>query len=212
MQKKRDLILLLDVDGIVVDDRQTYLELANKLFNRPIVFNRVCWDFLDAMGLNPEERVQLEKAIETDLEFPLKLKPYPDAIEAVHEIRRMFPKLIIQFVTSDWKAHPQWVYQRRIWLKNHFEKYTQLSDHAVFTNQKHQVYGDIFVDDKPSNVLNWASAMDLIGFTHRIPVLWTKPYNGRHPESHAHTHTTNEWSFIIKQIITLYESLPNIRK
>lgn len=72
------------------------------------------------------------------------------------------------FVTSPILTMRSWVHTRTQWLKRHFDA---LEQDMVFTKSKHVVCGDVLVDDKPENVLEWAKT------GHGVAYLLLKPYN-----------------------------------
>ena len=66
----------------------------------------------------------------------------------------------------------------------------------VHTKAKYVFYGSMLVDDKPSNVEEWA-AEHLDG----VPVMWSQPYNSGHRFPQGVNHRvvrTDSWEDLVK--------------
>ncbi|MGB1016084.1 MAG: 5' nucleotidase, NT5C type [Nannocystaceae bacterium] len=159
--------VLLDVDGVVADFTAQILRLTHSLFDRRFTPEDVTeWDYKSALGLSDKEW-RLVSTIIGSKDFAFELPVYPGAISGVQDLAKVAD---IYFVTSDWRTSPTWVYDRNRWLELRFGR--ELGKQVIHTSHKHLVRGDVFVDDKPSNVAAWASA-----WPSGIPVLWKRPYN-----------------------------------
>jgi 5'(3')-deoxyribonucleotidase len=74
----------------------------------------------------------------------------PGAIEAVDRLRKIAD---VYVVTSPWDSSPTWEFERKNWLKRHFD----IHHHNVLQGAaKHLVFGNVFVDDKIDHVLEWS--------------------------------------------------------
>jgi hypothetical protein len=72
-------------------------------------------------------------------------------------------------VTAPLGSSPTWAYDRERWLKDDLRF---AGNRVVHAADKAVVGGDMFVDDKPSNVADWAKA-----HPGRLAVLWRATYN-----------------------------------
>lgn len=172
MKRKR---VLLDVDGVLADFHSAAVDLMEALFGLRIPIERfVTWDVTDV--LNKVQRDECNAAIARP-GFATSIKPCKGATEGVLELRSFAEVL---FVTSPHVMSPTWAHERTEWLRRHFDASHGEVIHAF---RKHSVSGDVFLDDKPSNVLDWQEH-NLNG----IGLLWDTPYNrleGRHAEIHV---------------------------
>lgn len=87
------------------------------------------------------------------------------------------------FVTSPILTMRSWVYTRTQWLKKHFDATER---DMVFTKSKHVVRGDVLVDDKPENVLEWAKTDQGVAY------LLLKSYNSPEELGSKRWHTRHE--------------------
>jgi len=91
----------------------------------------------------------------------------PGAKEAIRELRAAGCE--VHFVTAIWNS-PTWVYDRNRWLTKH--KLAAAPRGVTYTKDKHVVKGDIFVDDKISNVESWKEH-----WPNGFGVVWAQPWN-----------------------------------
>jgi 5'(3')-deoxyribonucleotidase len=56
-------------------------------------------------------------------------------------------------VTTRFKPSKTWAFERDAWLSELFGFNTD--DDIIYTGAKELVYGDVFVDDKPDNIIKW---------------------------------------------------------
>lgn len=139
--------ILLDVDGVVADSVSYMLDILGiseekrkKLIN---------WNVLPDM-----DKEDKKKAIEllSDSDFWRNLPLIDGAKEGVKTLR--FLGHDIKWVTSPWSSCLGWEDARKEWLSKNFGG----EDPIVFTRDKEEVDGDVFVDDKPENVEKWQRA------------------------------------------------------
>lgn len=74
-------------------------------------------------------------------------------------------------VTSSWDS-PFWTYERTRWLCDHLHFH---QNQVVHAHDKFIVYGDVLVDDKPANVMEWQEA-----YPNGLAVLWRMGHNAKH--------------------------------
>lgn len=94
----------------------------------------------------------------------------PWAKELIEVCRRLGDVLI---VTAPWSSKG-WYDARVKWLKTNLDVYV---DDVMCGMKKFWVHADIFIDDKPKNVINWALA-----FPNSKAYLLAWPYNANTPE------------------------------
>ena len=102
-----------------------------------------------------------------------------DAISALENIGH------VTFVTAPMHESPHWMWERDRWLRTHFNASGR---QIVFTEAKYLVRGDILVDDKVSNVIQWQQANPK-----KQGVLWKRPSN----RSAKIRYQTNSWDEIV---------------
>jgi 5'(3')-deoxyribonucleotidase len=94
------------------------------------------------------------------------LEVFPGAVEGVAELRKYAE---VFFVTAPFKSE-HWMPERRDWLQDTFKIPHW---HIIQTSTKFLVRGEVFVDDKPSHVIDWVKYMPGAG----VGLLWDRPHN-----------------------------------
>lgn len=158
-----DKILLLDVDGVVANFGQYYLDIVeSKLGYKYNILDLVEWNYSDVMNLSKYEI----EIIEHELHLPgcaSRLEPHEGAVLGVLSLLEVCD---VRFVTAPLRGNPTWVYDRNSWLRGYFG--SEVADRTIYAQDKSLVYGDIFVDDKVSNLLGWRFG---------VPIIWDQVYN-----------------------------------
>lgn len=153
-------IILLDCDGPLADFVGAYLGEVEKLTR-----TRISHDDIDKWHIHECDAV-VRAANDAGLTAPslrmmvhsrishrgwcTMIDPKPYASELVERLQAIGD---VYIVTSPWCSSPTWVFERTKWCKRELGID---ADHVVFTEAKHLVYGDIFVDDKPEHVRAWS--------------------------------------------------------
>jgi 5'(3')-deoxyribonucleotidase len=86
------------------------------------------------------------------------------ALKFMNEIGEVF------VVTASFDAY-NWDLDRRMWLNT---KFGIDKEHIIQTSAKHVVDGDLFIDDRPENIVSWIEAHPK-GYA----LLWDLPHNHR---------------------------------
>jgi 5'(3')-deoxyribonucleotidase len=118
-------------------------------------------------------RTELKKRVDHHVSKPgfcYAINPQPDAKAAVLELHTLAD---VWAVTSPWDSSQTWMHERHRWLQEHF---AIARDQIIQVGKKHPIHGDVFVDDKPSNVVAWAAAWPL-----STAVLFDMHHNQREP-------------------------------
>lgn len=178
--------VLLDVDGVVADYANWYLQGVEYVTGRRYRPKDVrCWDFSKALGLTPGEAAAVDRY---NASRPLVLiDPYPGALDAVKQLAAVAD---VVFVTSPSWTHRDWVYSREMWLRDRF-----LDIPTVHTNHKAVVSGDLMIDDRLENIVKW---LEFNPGGHGI--LWAQPWNdGSYPDVVVRT---DSWPEVISYVAT----------
>jgi len=160
--------VLLDVDGVIANFVGWYHEIAEAVLGRYLeVSGPTHWDIGVQLGLDKAERDLVWDAI---CHTPaVDIKPYPESLEPVR-ILLSDTRVSVYFVTASLVGNPTWEYDRRAWFREQFDD--EASRRLVFTDRKHVVSGDIFVDDKAESVHSWVRCnLDGLG------VVWAREWN-----------------------------------
>lgn len=159
-------IVLLDCDDVVARCMNGMAKRASELLGRQITEDDITtWDFHESLP----EGEQIKKKIFDTMSEPgwcLHLEPFPGAVEGVHMLQTIAD---VFFVTSSF-ASPTWAHEREAWLLNHFDI---PRSHIVHTSAKFLVRGQVFVDDRPKNLIAWRDHRPREG----VPLLWDRPHN-----------------------------------
>lgn len=163
--------LLLDVDGVLADFIQLFLDaLLESCGIKKKREDVTDWNIHTALGL---DRKQTE-ATYSLLRMPgraYSMRVYPGVVEAVQKLTTIAD---VYFVTSSFGS-PTWDYDRTQWLAQHFG--AEQGKKVAYTMSGFPKYicsGDVFVDDKPANVNSWGKHNP-----NGVPVLWSQPYNSK---------------------------------
>lgn len=174
---------LCDVDEVLCSFQAPALDLIERVHGRRHHRDEMDgWDVFQV--LSKEEIGPVFEQIEQP-GFCSSLKPYPEAIDAIKEIRK---RRHVVAVTSPWHSR-HWVYERTEWLKEHFDF---KSADIVHTSTKCLVSGDELLDDHPTHVERWGKA---------------------HPNGQAmlwHIHNTRNMGFEAQRVRTWEEVLQRL--
>jgi len=108
----------------------------------------------------------------------------PGAKQGIIELRALGCE--VHFVTSLWDC-PTWVFDRNRWLRMH--KLCDAPRGVTYTKDKFVVKGDIFVDDKISNVETWQKHWPL-----GMGIVWSQPWN----TAYTGPWRMNDWDALVR--------------
>lgn len=153
--------VLLDVDGVVASWTDAVAEVVTRHGGQ---LDLTKW--FRNNDLAPDIRGKVLREINAP-DFCFNFDPMLGAVEAVKELRAAGCE--VHFVTALWDS-PTWVYDRNRWLRKH--GLIKTTSGVTYTKDKHVVKGDLFVDDKISNVDEWRTAWPL-----STGIVWAQPWN-----------------------------------
>lgn len=139
---------LIDVDDVLAGFAPRTLPYVRAILGDDWAIPEGKWDIFNALSPSQEELIQAKMAMPG---YCYGLPVNPGAKEFMASLRRHCD---VYAVTAP-NYTPNWVNERFIWLRDHFG-FTK--DRVVNTHAKHQVRGDIFLDDNPHHVLSWQKA------------------------------------------------------
>lgn len=134
--------ILLDVDGVVADMIGELIRVIDPYMTEKEVTN---WDLEKVFS---SQEMKLCEYLMKDPDFWERLKPYNGVVAAVTRLRAEHD---VVFVSAPYWPCKDWTSARMKWLNYHFANVR-----FIATDHKHYVAGDVFVDDKLSNVEAWA--------------------------------------------------------
>lgn len=181
----------VDVDGVLCDLHTPCFKTAKEMFGLDLSTSMMDeWDF---EKLLPQARIQEFWDRVGEPGFLQSAKPLPGAVEGLLELSEVADVFIVTAYLSNGK---QWVHERDQWVLDHFA----IPRHKmVHTKAKYTFNGRMLIDDKPQNVIEWAS--DDHTPAGAKPVLWARPYNESfHEEFNGPASTflrilrTNDWT------------------
>lgn len=110
--------LLTDVDGVVANFQQRFVELASEVVGREFSVEdaRTQWDVESALGLSREEKDAVYEIVNSP-GFAMGLPEMPGAIAGIKEVSKIAD---VYFVTSPNVKSPTWVFERGAWLVERF--------------------------------------------------------------------------------------------
>jgi 5'(3')-deoxyribonucleotidase len=153
---------MLDADGVLVDFTSPVLEFLASV-GKPKHYDQLTrWDVFDG-DLELED--QFKERYASKLGFCFNLKPLPGAIEFVRAAR---DKYDIAIVTTPYDV-PHWYNERRDWLVSTLG----IARSAItFTHHKQFIEGDVLVEDKIENIVNWHNH-----WPEHLAVVMDQPWN-----------------------------------
>jgi 5'(3')-deoxyribonucleotidase len=139
--------LLVDVDEVLCDFQTPALDIMAVITGRR--YQPADFDVWDIFSVLTEDQKKVCFALFERHGFCQSLKPYPEALEAIKELRTF-----VHVVAVTTPQHSRnWTYERTEWLKEHFDL---SSKDVIYTSSKYMVQGAGLVDDNPSHVAGWA--------------------------------------------------------
>ena len=175
--------LLLDVDGVLGDFHRAGRDLIYRLFRLDLQMEDfVTWDITDVLPTK-----EMKDACNHGIAqpgFATNIQPFPEAREAIQEIRLMADVEIL-YVTTPHHISKTWMQERNEWLIHHFGASIDEIHHCF---RKYAVAGDALVDDKPAHIEQWGSH-----HPGRHALLWNTPYNQRE----THLKRVHHWNEVL---------------
>jgi len=154
--------ILLDVDGVCGG----FVEALLQQIQANVSFEDIDrWEIFEQLSGVDERCARL--VLDTAAFWRSTIQPYLEAQIAITNWRAHGHEIV--FVTSPWLTCKTWDHDRRAWLAQHF-----LPADVITTRAKHHVTGDVFVDDRESNVTRWQQAHPL-----GLALLMCQPHNRR---------------------------------
>lgn len=194
---RRRLVLLLDVDGVVLDFRRMFVETASRVTGRSFDMKTVDdreWSMRRSLNLDRYENDAVWDAIKRP-GVARDMNPLPGAVDAV---RKLIKQTDFYFVTSPVPCET-WCHDRREQLTSLFGKIA-IEDRIIFAKSKHIVAGDVFVDDHESTVFKWVQHQRMIRPSARVleGVIWKK--EDQEPHLFGECHQRVDWDWLLNLV------------
>jgi 5'-nucleotidase len=139
----KKLTIHIDMDGIVADCHQKWIERINKKLKKKFTVADIKdWDI---GSLDPSNAGKIYQMIQKPMFF-YDLEPLPGSQNAVKALQDMGHD--VNFLTSP--ASPHSAMEKLLWIEKHFPFVNHKN--VILTHQKHLVNGDVFIDDKGAGV------------------------------------------------------------
>ncbi len=178
--------LVLDVDGVLTDFHARARQSILQHFSIDLPLSHYTeWDVTCVLrGQAEKDRMN---SIIAEPGFATSLVPDPEAQAFVELCRSR--RVDILFATTPHPESPTWKEEREAWLMANFGA---SKDEIAHIHKKYFLGGDVFVDDKPSNVSGWIRKN-----TTGHGRLWRRFYNER-AEGLSHVSDWSEVSDLLK--------------
>lgn len=185
MRRRR---LLIDIDGVLANFVRAYLDIVHERLGYMTAESDINkWDVGDALRLVPPERALVHQDLLAP-GFAAHMPEYPDACASVEGL--MADGFDVWFVTSPLHESHTWVFDRQRWIERRFG--VDMCKKTISVHHKHAIEGDVFVDDKNSNVWDWA-----LEHPNGVGVVYQQPWNTvPRPVSTRNIVRTNDWERI----------------
>lgn len=188
-------VILLDCDGPLADFAGAYLRALDEetgYKHTPEEVDR--WEIHDCaffvyaarqVGLEPSELRRRVDAHVLRPGFCDSIQPQPGVRIAVEKLKELGD---VYVVTSPWYSSTTWMHERLHWCAR---KYGIHRAHVIQAGRKHLIRGDVFVDDKPSHVEEWARH-----WPEGKAILFDMPHN----RSHAANLARGGWDDVLQAV------------
>lgn len=148
LEMNNQKIIIFDVDEVLTSFGIELLKLVKPKITLNDIERNGNWD---VFSLLDGTELKNSHSILEDPYFWYQLKPKESSLYNVAKTREKGHKVL--FCTSPWTNCKVWDNIRRKWLKENFDALGR--EDIIITAAKEFVYGDIFIDDKPSTVKKW---------------------------------------------------------
>lgn len=163
-------VLLLDMDGIIADFNRFSIRTYNDIHGTNLDEGKCDLYIYDHDVKDPSiDKKALRKPYTEPGAF-INLPLIEGSQEGVARLSKFFE---IYLLTTHYWSNPTCVYEKEVWLQRYFPA---LANNGIFTKHKPLVKGDVFVDDRPSNLAAW-KAKNPEGKTGTLEYNWTDKAN-----------------------------------
>lgn len=184
--------VLFDVDGVFGDFITPALAEVTKLTGVTYAHDDVRQgDIMESLGIPNEVAEQAYMNMRRE-GFCRSIRVYPGAVEGFNALRDVCKPYIVTAPLGG----PHWAHEREEWLYDHFK--IRRKD-IISTSAKFKCVGDVLVDDKTANLVEWQLAHPT-----GCPVRWEALSNSSEPWSGV---KTNNWQELRGIIIGLGHAL-----
>ena len=136
--------ILVDVDGVVAEFIIDLFKIVKPKVRLSTIKE---WD---AFTYLTDDEYDTVKKVLRDPSFCRNISVREKSQDAIEYLKQQGHEIV--WVTAPYEDCKQWEHERRSWIHRHFGKtHTDI----VFCEAKYVVQGDVFIDDKPSNILKW---------------------------------------------------------
>lgn len=189
--------VLFDVDGVFGDFITPALEEVTKLTGVTYHHDDVKqWDIMESLGIPNDIAEQAYFNMRRE-GFCRSIKPYPGAVEGFASVR----DVCNPFVVTAPLGGPWWAHEREEWLHDLFKIRRK---QVISTSIKFMCIGDVIVDDKTANLVEWRSK-----HLHGCAIRWEAPSNSSEPWDGVRT---NNWQELRGILIGLGHAKRNKEK
>jgi 5'(3')-deoxyribonucleotidase len=148
----KPLTILVDMDGIVTNFLDAWIDALNAKFNRGLTIADVTdWDISKSDKLKGIPSGKVYRYIHQPMFF-YDLKPLPGAIDSLKALVGFGHT--VKFLSIP--TNPLCAYEKLLWV----DKYMPFIGHrsTILCADKELVAGDVFIDDKSANCLDYQNA------------------------------------------------------
>lgn len=159
------MITLIDCDGVMAKWTDMFIRVCREQFDiNPTINDGKTWDFFNYPEVVAKKN-DIWKYILSTKGLIRDLEKYDYADELIAKLRERGEVVCVTSIVSG----GYYADERIMWL---IEEMGFPRTHIILAYRKFMVEGDIFIDDKPSNVVEWADRWYSECGT---PVLWQPP-------------------------------------
>lgn len=198
--------ILLDCDGVLANFNKRCLDRLNSEYGTSHTEESITiWDWIrDHPDIDKEHLRVLRDIWIKEKGFAEGMEVYPGAQDAVEALRAIGD---VVCVTSPWHSD-HWETERRRWLMKHFG----FKSRDIYQSAgKERIWGDLIVDDKAANVVDWLQGIGqrrLRNSIHNHGLLWGLPHNA-HDKIPPHDpdvriKRVTSWQEVLNEAVVIY--------
>ena len=190
-------IILVDLDGVVVDLVEDWCASYNEKYNDTMPTEEFGSSFGGIHDIVKPECGEKVYDLMYAPGFMAGLNPLPGAIEGFETLCKQPNREIC--VVSSFSGNEEMAHGKMVWLKNNLPFYDP--EQTILTNKKMFVYGNVLIDDAFSNLSAWKQQMDSIDDAVHIPIMPDAAHNGDDDVESIGGYRTFNWDEIIQCVI-----------
>ena len=150
-RKKKPLVLLVDMDGVIVNLLAQWLPAYNEETGEDLKEEDIVEFELFKQCKFPDKLQEILLRQHTFFDAP----PYKDSIKGLAQVLKD-PRFQVYILTQVPRFSIYGLFEKRMWMKKFFPDFNL--ENVIAAHKKHMVDGDVFFDDNPKHLKEYKKA------------------------------------------------------